>query len=201
MLYLRLFWEFFKTGLFSIGGGMATVPFLQEMSVRTGWFNSAELADMIAVAESTPGPLGVNMGTYVGYTTGYGAHGVFGGILGGFVATIGLIFPSIVIILIIATILAKFRQNRYVNAAFYGLRPASLGLIVAAGLSIILICFFRVDDIYHVFSDLYFDWRMVVLAAVLLVGTRWIPKVKKLHPIWFIAFSAVIGIVFRLGGA
>ena len=201
MLYLRLFWEFFKTGLFSIGGGMATVPFLQEMAVRTGWFTSAELADMIAVAESTPGPLGVNMATYVGYTTGYSQLGIFGGLLGGVIATIGLIFPSIVVILIIASVLAKFRNNRFVDAAFYGLRPASLGLIAAAGLSIILICFFRVDDIYRLFSDLSFDWRMLVLAAVVLAGTRWIPKVKKLHPIFFILFSAAVGIIFRLGGA
>ena len=201
MLYLRLFWEFFKTGLFSIGGGMATVPFLQEMAQRTGWFTSAELADMIAVAESTPGPLGVNMSTYVGYTTGSMQYGIAGGIIGGFVATLGLVFPSIVVILIVAAILAKFRQNRYVNAAFYGLRPASLGLITAAGFSIILICFFRVDDVWHIFSDIQFDWRMLVLAAVILVGTRFVPKVKKLHPIWFIAFSAAVGIIFRLGGA
>ncbi len=201
MLYLRLFWEFFKTGLFSVGGGMATVPFLQEMAVRTGWFSSAELADMIAIAESTPGPLGVNMSTYVGYTTGMREFGLAGGLLGGFIATIGLIFPSVIIILIIATVLAKFRNNRYVNAAFYGLRPASLGLIAAAGLSIILICFFRVESIYQVFTDFQFDWRMLVLAVVVLAGTRWIPKVKKFHPIWFILFSAVVGIVFRLGGA
>ena len=201
MLNLRLFWEFFKTGLFSVGGGMATVPFLQEMAVRTGWFTSAELADMIAIAESTPGPLGVNMGTYVGYTTGYSQYGLAGGILGGFVATLGLIFPSIVIILLIAMVLAKFRNNPYVSTAFYGLRPASLGLITAAGFSIILICFFRIDSVYNIISDFNLDWRMLVLAVILLVATRWIPKVKKLHPIWFIAFSAAVGIIFRLGGA
>ena len=94
MIYLRLFFEFCKVGLFSVGGGLATIPFLTDLGERTGWFTSAQLADMIAVSESTPGPMGVNMATYVGFTSG--------GVLGGIVATLGLIFPSLVIILIIA---------------------------------------------------------------------------------------------------
>ena len=110
MLYLRLFWEFFKTGLFAVGGGMATLPFLYSMSDTTGWFTHAQLADMIAVSESTPGPIGVNMATYVGFTAA--------GIPGAVIATLGLITPSIIIILIIARVLAAFRQNKYVDAAF-----------------------------------------------------------------------------------
>ena len=93
MLYLRLFWEFFKTGLFAVGGGMATLPFLYSMSDATGWFTHAQLADMIAVSESTPGPIGVNMATYVGFSTA--------GVPGAVVATLGLITPSVIIILII----------------------------------------------------------------------------------------------------
>ena len=102
MSYLRLFWEFFKTGLFAIGGGMATVPFLQDIAAKTGWDTAGQLADMIAVSESTPGPLGVNMATYVGYTVGSGVMGVGGGILGAVTATIGLVCPSVICILIIA---------------------------------------------------------------------------------------------------
>ncbi|MCF0228424.1 MAG: chromate transporter [Parasporobacterium sp.] len=199
MIYLQLFWEFFKTGLFSIGGGMATIPFLQDMAVSTGWFNSAQLADMIAVAESTPGPLGVNTATYVGYTTGTQVLGTVGGILGAVIATLGLVAPSIIVIIIIACILDKFRKNRYVDSAFYGLRPASVGLIAAAGVSIIFLSFLRVDEITDLFTKAQFNVKYVILAVVILVLTNWVPKVKKLHPIFFILFAAVVGIVFKFG--
>lgn len=197
MIYLRLFYEFFKTGLFSIGGGMATVPFLQDMSAKTGWFTSAQLADMIAVGESTPGPIGVNMATYVGYTTGYSAYGFGGALLGSLIATLGLITPSIIIILIIATFLAKFRNSKLVESAFYGLRPASVGLIAAAGVSIILIAFFGCDTIYDLISKTNVNIFHILLAAVIFVATNYIPKIKKWHPLCFILFSAVIGIVLK----
>ena len=189
MIYLRLFWEFFKTGLFSVGGGMATLPFLYEMSAKTGWFTSAQLADFIAVSESTPGAIGVNMATYVGYTTA--------GIPGGIIATLGLVTPSIIIIIIIAGILEKFRSNRYVNSAFYGLRPCSIGLIAAAGLLVVKIALFNFD-LYEKSGELLqvFNFKAIILAAVLIVLTRCIKETKKLHPIVFIAFSAVVGIVF-----
>ena len=115
MIYLQLFLEFFMTGLFAIGGGMATIPFLYEMSDKTGWFTHGELANMIAVGESTPGPIGVNMATYVGFLTGNGADGVAGGVLGAVVATLGLITPSVLIIIIIASILNQFRKSRSVQ--------------------------------------------------------------------------------------
>lgn len=196
MIYLRLFWEFFKTGLFSVGGGMATVPFLQSIAERTSWFDSAQLADMIAVAESTPGPLGVNTATYVGYTVGLPQGGVFYGILGSVTATVGLVLPSVLVILIVAYFLDRFRKNRYVDAAFYGLRAASVGLIAAAGVTILLLSFFRVSDIYSLLGQFHLDYRHILLAAVILVLTRWVPQTKKLHPICFIAASAVIGILF-----
>ena len=189
-IYAKLFWEFFKAGLFAIGGGMATVPFLQEMGDATGWFSSAELADMIAVSESTPGPIGVNMATYVGNVTA--------GIPGGIIATLGLVTPSVIIILIVATVLKKFRENKYVNSAFYGLRPASVGLISAAGFTIILIAFFGAEDIYDLFHNFTgVNYRYVTLAVVLVILTNFVKPTKKLHPIIFIIFSAVIGIVFR----
>ena len=197
MLFLQLFWEFFKTGLFAIGGGMATVPFLQEISARTGWFTASDLADMIAVSESTPGPIGINMATYVGYTTVHNHYGPFAGILGGVIATIGLVTPSVIIILIIAKFLEKFRDNRYVNAAMYGLRAASVALISAAGISIVLISFFQVSSISQLRTAVI-DYRCFVLAAVILILTRWVPKTKKLHPVVFIALSAAAGILFHM---
>ncbi len=197
MIFIRLFIEFFKVGLFSIGGGMATVPFLQSMAAKTQWFTSAQLADMIAVSESTPGPLGVNMASYVGYTTGTLCGGVGFGILGSVIATVGLITPSIIIIISISYFLDKFRKSKYVDAAFYGLRPASVGLIGAAGISIVLLCFFNLESIYKISSNTDFDFKNIILAFVILILTRWIPKTKKLHPIVFIIFSAIIGIVFK----
>jgi len=196
MLYLRLFYEFFKTGLFSIGGGLATVPFLQDMAVKTHWFSSSDLADMIAVAESTPGPLGVNMATYVGYTSG-SANGVLGGILGALIATVGLVTPSVIVICIIAYFLSKFKENKYVNSAFYGLRPASVGLIASAGFSIVLISFFGVDDIYKLAESFHFNIKHIILAVVILALTRWVPKTKGWHPICFIGIAAVCGILFN----
>lgn len=193
MIYLQLFYEFFKTGLFAVGGGMATLPFLSAMADKTGWFTQGMLADMIAVSESTPGPIGVNMATYVGFTTA--------GVLGAVVATLGLITPSIIIILIIARFLKAFRDNRYVDAAFYGLRPCSVALIAAAGMSVVKLTLLNEAGFQLTGNWLdYFRWECILLAAVLLVCTRWVPKVKDLHPIWFILGSAVIGVVFRFGG-
>ena len=190
MLYLQLFFEFFKTGLFAVGGGMATLPFLYDISDKTGWFTHAQLADMIAVSESTPGPIGVNMATYVGYLTG--------GIPGGIAATLGLVTPSFIVIMLVAMVLQTFRTNRFVVGAFYGLRPASAAMITAAGITVMRASFFiNVPE----YSAPQLDWRCVVLAVVLLLLTRVVKKTKKFHPIVFIAFSAAVGAVFRFAGA
>ena len=188
-LYLRLFWEFFKTGLFAVGGGMATLPFMNAISDKTGWFTHSMLADMVAVSESTPGPIGVNMATYVGFVTG--------GIPGAVVATVGLVTPSVILILLIARVLKAFRENQYVDAGFYGLRPCSVGLIAAAGVLVIKLALFN-TELYASTGALLdlFNFKALILAAVLLVATRCIKKLKGLHPIVFILASAVIGIVF-----
>lgn len=187
-LYLRLFWEFFKTGLFAVGGGMATLPFLYDMSARTGWFTAGQLADMVAVSESSPGPIGVNMATYVGFTTG--------GVPGALIATLGLITPSIIVVLLIARVLQKFRQNPYVDAAFYGLRPCSVGLIAAAGLLVVKIALFDFDLFHQTGAVLdLLRPKALLLAAVLLVLTRGVKKVKDLHPIIFILGSAAVGVL------
>jgi len=193
MIYLRLFFEFFKTGLFAVGGGMATVPFLYAMSDKTGWFTHHQLADMIAVGESTPGPIGVNMATYVGFTTS--------GLLGALIATVGLVAPSVIVILIIAKVLQQFRQNKYVDAGFYGLRPCSVALIAAAGVLVLKIALLNID-LYNSTGNLsdLFRWKCVALAAVLYVVTNYAPKVKKLHPIFFILASAVVGAAFSFAG-
>lgn len=194
MLYLKLFWEFFKTGLFAVGGGMATIPFLYDISDATGWFTHNDLANMIAVGESTPGPIGVNMATYAGFVTGMNGGGTPGAILGAVVATLGLITPSIIVILVIAAILKSFRDNKYVDHAFYGLRPASTGLIAAAGLSVMV-------------ANLFFEgntglssinWKGWALAVVLWLLTNRVKKTKGLHPIVFIGISAVAGILFAM---
>lgn len=188
-LYLRLFWEFFKTGLFAVGGGMATLPFMYDISDKTGWFTHSMLADMVAVSESTPGPIGVNMATYVGFVTG--------GIPGAVVATVGLVTPSVIVILLIARVLKAFRENQYVDAGFYGLRPCSVGLIAAAGVLVIKLALFN-TELYASTGALLdlFNFKALILAAVLLAATRCIKKLKGLHPIVFILASAVIGIVF-----
>ena len=200
MLYLQLYWEFFKTGLFAVGGGLATLPFLYRMADATGWFTRAQLTDMIAVSESTPGPIGVNMATYVGYITGL-KDGQFTAVLGAAIATLGLITPSVIIILMIAKFLKAFGDSKTVQGAFYGLRPASTALIASAGLGVAAIVFLNpAFSETKAFGDLL-DWKSVALAAVLLVLTRFIKPTKKLHPIVFIALSAVVGIVFRFAGA
>lgn len=195
MMLLRLFYEFFKVGLFAIGGGMATFPFLTDLAAKTGWYTQAQLVDMVAIAESTPGPIGVNTATYVGFTVA--------GIPGALTATIGLITPSVIIILIIARVLARFRDSKLVQNVFYGLRPASTGLIAAAGFFVVLLALTgaQVDSVrglLHWQGSIH--WPGILLAAVLLVLTRKVKQTKNLHPVVFIALSAVVGIVFRFAG-
>ena len=199
ILYLKLFWEFFQTGLFAVGGGMATIPFLRSMGTRTGWFTASQLADMIAVAGSTPGRVGVNTATYVGYLVGSQGGGPGWGILGAMTATFALVLPSVIIILIVARVLERFRDNRFVRAAFYGLRPASVGLIAAAGAGLVLMSFLGVESISEFGADVSVDFRLCILALILLVATRWIPKIKNMHAVVFIVFSAIVGVMFGLG--
>ena len=192
MIYLQLFWEFFQTGLFAVGGGMATIPFLYAMSDKTGWFTHLDLANMVAVGESTPGPIGVNMATYVGYVTGFARGGIGHAILGAVTATMGLVLSSLIVILIVAAMLKRFQNSPLVQKAFYGLRPASTGLITAAGISVAVSNLFGADA----FS---INWKGWILALVLWLLTNKVPKTKKLHPIIFIAFSALVGILFSMG--
>lgn len=189
MIYLRLFYEFFKAGLFAIGGGLATLPFLYEISDQTGWFTHGQLADMVAISESTPGPIGVNMATYVGYTSG--------GLPGAVVATIGLITPSVIVILIVARFLRRFSENRYVKHAFYGLRPASVGLIAAAGFLVLKLALLHVEAFQAggSLAELFNLPGILLAAAVYFVMKKWNP-----HPVLAIAGSAAVGILFHFAG-
>jgi len=177
--------EFLKTGLFAVGGGLATLPFLTQMQETYQWFSATDLANMIAVSESTPGPIGVNMATYVGYSSC--------GIAGALSATLSLVFPSLVIIMIIAKAMDKYQQNPLVQNMFAFMRPAVTGLIAAAGFSVLKIALFRETEAF--FAS--FNWIAIVLFAILLVCTQ-LKKLKKLHPIVFIAVGAVIGILLRM---
>ena len=182
---LRLMYEFFKTGLFSVGGGLATLPFLYEMSDKTGWFSHADIADMIAISESTPGAIGINMSTYAGYKTA--------GVPGGILASLALAAPSVIIILIIAKFLKKFRENQHVEGAFYGLRPASIAMITAAGLNVAKIALINLQAFEESGNpaDLFLP-KAIILAVLIFIGQRKL----KWSPVIFLAISAVVGVVF-----
>ncbi len=186
MTILRLMYEFFKTGLFSVGGGLATLPFLYEMSDKTGWFSHADIADMIAVSESTPGAIGINMSTYAGFKTA--------GIPGALLASLSLAAPSVIVILIIAAFLNRFRNNPYVEGAFYGLRPASIAMITAAGINVAKVAL--VNTAAYAAGDLvgFFLPIPILMAVILFIAMRKL----KWSPVVFIALSAVVGVILKL---
>jgi chromate transporter len=189
MLLFSLFIEYFKIGLFAIGGGMATIPFLSKLAERTHWFTQNDLLNMIAVSESTPGPIGVNTATYVGF------H--INGITGMLVATIGLITPSIIVIICVYSALKKFGDNFYVKSGMYGLRAASCGLIGAAGLLVAKVTLLdsNIWNSTHDFMESLIFSR-ILLAAVLLVLTT---KFKKVHPVAWLAIAGIVGVLFHFG--
>ena len=183
MIFVHLFVEFFLIGLFAVGGGLATLPFLYRLADKTGWFTPASVADMVAISEATPGAIGVNMATYAGFITT--------GIAGGVVATLGLILPSVIIISFIAHYLQRFKQSTLVQAGFRGLRPAALGLIGAAGMGILALSL--VNSQAQGWLDAL-AWRETGLFVILLV----LMVKVKIHPVWFIGAAAIIGISLGL---
>ncbi len=194
---LRLCGEFFLTGLFAVGGGLATLPFLYEIGAKTGWFTESDVLDMIAVSESTPGPIGVNMATYTGFTVGSAENGLMG-VVCGVLATLSLILPSLLIGIIISGFLARFKDSPLVNGTFSFLRPASTALITAAGFGVAEKVFFPEGfaglTSFGAFFTL-FDYKALILAAAVTVAVIfW----KKAHPIYLILASAVVGIVFSM---
>ena len=196
MIFLELYIRFAMVGLFAVGGGLATLPFLTSMGETTGWFTSMDISNMVAVSESTPGPIGINMATYIGYQVGSGLGNPAFGILGSIIATIGEVTPALIIIMIVSKMLMKFRDSKYVEYAFYGLRAASVGLIFAAWLGVVKIAFYNGEAIADAGNFLMaIDYKSIILSAVVFFL---VTKFKKIHPIAVIALSAVVGIIFRM---
>ncbi len=183
MLWITVFLEFFKIGLFAIGGGLATLPFLYDLTEKYEWFTAHDLSNMIAISESTPGPIGINCATYAGVK----ALGPLGGVM----STVGLVFPSLIIILLVAKAMDKFKDNKFVNYGFYGIRPAVAALIALAFVDVAKVTLFN----FELFGKgNFFNIGAIILFAILLFLTN---KFKKIHPIVFIAISAMVGIIFK----
>lgn len=185
LIYLQLAFEFFKAGLFAVGGGLATLPFLMQMSVKyPQWFSLNELMQMVAISESTPGSIGVNMATYVGF------H--IAGLPGALTATFSLVLPSFTVILIVVHVLDRFKNSRLISGGLEALRPAVTGLIGAAGYVVA-----KSAILPEVSGVLTFQWISFFLFSLLLGSLR-VKKLSKLHPIVYIAVGAVLGIVLKL---
>lgn len=184
MLLINLFVEFFKVGLFSVGGGLATLPFLYDMSDRTGWFDHTQLANMIAISESTPGAMGVNMATYVGFTTA--------GFWGMLVASVGLVTPSFLVIMAIVFLTKNFRENQQVQAVFKGIRPVSMALIAVAGYSMFRVAILNVPLFEQTgnLMDL-----VQVKSLIIAVPLAFLIAKKNLHPIAVVGISGIAGII------
>ncbi len=188
MIYWQLFTSFFKTGLFAIGGGLATLPFLAEISDKYGWFTKEMLSDMLAVSESTPGPIGVNMATYAGYITA--------GLGGAIVATISLVLPSLLIILLIASFMSRFSENRLVQNAFSGIRPAVVAIVALAVWEVLAVSIFDIPRFLETgqFLSVLRPTALVLFAGFFIVNHVF----KKVHPILLIAAGAILGILLKL---
>jgi len=192
---IELIIEFFKTGLFAIGGGLATLPFLYDMANRYDWFDVSLMSDMIAISESTPGPIGVNMATYAGFNAGNGIAGFGSGVLFGIIATLSLVLPSLIVCIIVANFLEKFKESPLVESAFSGLRPAVCGLIAAAALNVFKSAcldtelFLQTKALMDLFN---------IKALILFVLFFAVTKFTKYHPIFYIIPGAVLGILLKM---
>ena len=187
MIFLELYFRFFMVGLFSIGGGLATLPFLTSMGEATGWFDAMDISNMVAISESTPGPIGINMATYIGYEQG--------GFLGALLATVGVVLPSFIVILIVAAFIKSLLKYPAVKAFIMGMRPALGGLILSVAVTVALPVFFGIDTVYNI--DFSFDWRtVVVLAAVITLPIIWkIWRKKEFSSILLVIISGVLGML------
>ncbi|MBQ4347690.1 MAG: chromate transporter [Firmicutes bacterium] len=182
-----MIWEFFKIGLFAVGGGLATLPFLYKLADKYSFITYEMIADMIAISEATPGPIGVNMATYVGAMS----YGVFGGIA----TTLGLVAPSVIIIIIVSKFIMKFRDSDAVKRVFSGLRPAVLGMISAAGFGVVSYALFGVKEwsMEAIEAGGLFNPGYLIIFALVCLGMIFF---KKLHPVVYIAAGAAAGVIF-----
>lgn len=198
MVFLTLFWEYFKIGLFTIGGGYAMLPMVQQVIEKYGWLTRKELINFIGVAESTPGPFAINLATFVGINVGSQTSlGIFGGFLGATVATFAVVLPSLIIIIIVTKLFQKFRTNKYVQGVLYGIRPVVVGLILSAVLSVgcaVILPNLNLTSINKEgFSQ--FNWISLIIVAVFFPLSRIKIKGKKIHPILLILAAVAVGVV------
>lgn len=186
MIYLDLFWTFFKIGLFTIGGGQAMIPMIMTNVVNKGWLAETALIDFIAISESTPGPFAVNIATYTGIETA--------GVLGAICSTLGVVLPSVIIIILVAKILSEFMKRRAVSEVFKGVRSTVTGLLMSVFLTLVLTMLFGLSDITSV-NKVSVDYIGIALFAVLLPISFIKIKGKKMKPILIVIISAALGIL------
>ncbi len=197
MIYLQLFWEYFKIGLFTIGGGYAMLPMVIQVVQKRQWLTSDQLYNFIGVAESTPGPFAINLATFVGTIVGNGQHGFWGGVLGAIVATFAVVLPSLIIIVIVSKLLEQFKSSKYVQGVLYGIRPVVVGLVLSAMVGIalnVVLPNVKLTDLDSA-SASPFNWVSLILMCAFLPLSRIKIKGKKIHPIFMIILSAGLGVL------
>ena len=186
-IYLILFLEFFMIGLFTIGGGYAMIPLVKDLVLKYNWMSETEFYNFLGVCESTPGPIAINMATYVGSTQG--------GLLGSIVSTLGVVLPSFIIIVLVASILKKLIKNKYFQAFLNGVKPVVVALIFGTGLMLVIKCIG-----FNSINEFNFDFTSFIiftLIAFIFYFTKYVFK-KKLNAISLIIISAVLGLVIYL---
>ena len=190
MIYLELFLNFLKIGVVSFGGGYGMIPLIQETVVTKGWLSQEQILNFIAVSESTPGPIAINMATFIGSSQG--------GILGSFIATLGIVLPSFVIILIIASLAKNLMKLAGVKATLNGIRPTIVGMIFATFVTMFISTIFGIKTIESVFT---FDWKgLVIFAVVVIIAVAYkLIRKKSLSPIILIIFSGGLGMLMYCG--
>lgn len=185
MIYLQLFWTFFKIGLFTFGGGYAMIPLISQEVVGLNWLTEAQLINYIGISEATPGPFAINIATFVGATQG----GFFGAVC----STLGVVLPSFIIILLVASIFRHFEENKFVKGALRGINPVVYALIIGTGVVLLVKNFWTNAFDFSATPD--FDYISLIIAAVVVAGSLVFKKVKgkNLSAIWIIVFGAVAG--------
>ncbi len=197
MIYLQLFWEYFKIGLFTIGGGYAMLPMVMQVVNKYQWLTEDELYNFIGVAESTPGPFAINLATFVGTTVGSGQYGFWGGVLGAIISTLAVVLPSLVIIIIVSKVLEKFKTSQYVQGALYGIRPVVVGLVLSAMVDIALNVTLPNVNLKDFSTTSFepFNWVSLLIMCAFFPLSRLKIAGKKVHPIFLILLSAGVGVL------
>lgn len=198
MAYLQLFWEYFKIGLFTIGGGYAMIPMTQQVVLKHGWLKVEELDNFIGVAESTPGPFAINLATFVGMNVGATTGlGIWGSFLGALISTVAVVLPSIIIIIVVTKLFARFKRSFAVQGVLYGIKPVVVGLILTAAAGMVVKVVFPNLQLAAPTIDGFgqFNWVSLIIFATFFTLSKVKIKGKKIHPIFLIILSAVVGIV------